>query len=278
MNYRHIFHAGNFADVFKHAVLACVLRHMAEKPQPYRVIDTHAGAGLYDLTGPLARRTDEWRDGIGKLLPVAAGTDVDPLLKPYLDAVAVQNSGATLRSYPGSSLIALALMRPQDRLTACDIEPHAAAALTRNLRRDSRAKAVAIDGYTALNAYIPPPERRGVVLIDPPFEDKDEFSRLTSALGRAYGKWPGGIYMVWYPVKDAAAPAFIRSMRQLDIPKLLRVELHISAPTSDRLAACGLLVINPPWRLGDELGRLMPGLVKQLGQGPDARFVLESAA
>jgi 23S rRNA (adenine2030-N6)-methyltransferase len=198
-------------------------------------------------------------------------------MKPYLDAVAAQNPGGKLRSYPGSALIALTLMRAQDRLTASELEPHAAAALERNLRRDKRARAVPMDGYAALNAHVPPPERRGVVLIDPPFEDRNEFARLTDAVGRAYRKWPGGIYAVWYPVKDAAAPAFVRAMRQLQIPKTLRVELHVTAPQPDRLSACGLFIVNPPWRLADDLGRLMPGLVTRLGQGAGARFVLESA-
>jgi 23S rRNA (adenine2030-N6)-methyltransferase len=275
MNYRHVFHAGNFADVFKHAVLARILRQLAEKPQPYRVIDTHAGAGLYELTGALANRTGEWREGIGRLFPDPAAGDLDPVFSAYLEAVAAQNPAGKLRTYPGSPVIALALMRPQDRLTACELEPHAAAALTRNLRRDTRAKAVAIDGFTALNAYIPPVERRGLVLIDPPFEDRDEFSRLSTALAGAHRKWASGIYVIWYPVKDAAAPAFIRSLRAQAIPKILRVELHVAAPAPDKLTACGLVIVNPPWRLDEELARLLPELVKRLRQGSGARFLLE---
>jgi 23S rRNA (adenine2030-N6)-methyltransferase len=278
MNYRHVFHAGNFADVFKHIVLTCILQHLAEKPQPYRVIDTHAGVGHYDLAGALANRTGEWRDGIGRLLPAGPGSDADPLLKPYLDAVASQNSEGKLRAYPGSPLIALALMRLQDRLTACELEPHAAAALARNLRHDKRAKAITIDGFKALNAYLPPSERRGLVLIDPPFEGKDEFDRVLSAIAGARRKWSGGIYMLWYPVKDAAAPAFIRSLRGLGIPKILRVEFHVAAPQPDRLVACGLVIVNPPWRLAEELGRMMPDLVKQLAQGNGARFLVEPFA
>jgi 23S rRNA (adenine2030-N6)-methyltransferase len=276
MNYRHVFHAGNFADVFKHIVLARILRHLAEKPQSYRVIDTHAGAGLYDLAGALANRTGEWRNGIGRLFPDVAGAAADPLIGPYLKAIAAHNAGGKLRSYPGSPLIALALMRPQDRLTACELEPHAATALTRRMVREKRAKVLAIDGFTALNAYIPPAERRGVVLIDPPFEDKDEFSRLLVAIERAYHKWAGGTYMLWYPVKDAAAPRFVSRARRLGIQKILRAELHVASPQADRLTACGLLIVNPPWRLDEELGRLMPDLVKRLAQGNSARFLVES--
>ena len=275
MNYRHIFHAGNFADVFKHAILTHILLHLNEKPQPYRVIDTHAGAGLYDLMGTLANRTGEWRDGIGRLLPngdTPAGGD---LIKPLLDAIAAQNPTGKLRIYPGSPAVALSVMRPQDHLTACEFEPHAAAALARNLRSDKRAKAVEIDAYTALRAYLPPAERRGLVLIDPPYEDKDEFSRLVAALEAAVKKWPTGIYAVWYPIKDAAAPSFVKNIRKAGIPKVLRSELHVAAPQSDRLTACGMLLINPPWRLADELSRLLPELVARLRLGGGARHVIE---
>ena len=275
MNYRHVFHAGNFADVFKHVVLVRILSYPAEKPLAYRVIDTHAGAGLYDLAGALANKTGEWRGGIGKLFPKSPVEKIDPLLDRYLDVIATQNTGGQLRSYPGSPLIALAVMRPQDRLSACELEPHAAMALTKRLARDKRAKVIAIDGFAALNAYVPPVERRGLVLIDPPFEDKDEFDKLAVAIERAYRKWSGGTYMLWYPVKDASAPRFIRQMGRLGIEQILRAELHIAAPEASRLTACGLLIVNPPWRLGEELGTLMPGLVKKLAESKGARFILE---
>jgi 23S rRNA (adenine2030-N6)-methyltransferase len=275
MNYRHVFHAGNFADVFKHAILTRILLHLNEKPQPYRVIDTHAGAGLYDLSGSLANRTGEWRDGIGRLMPEGGAPAVGDLLKPLLDAVAAHNRSGKLRTYPGSPAVALSVMRPQDRLTACELEPHAAAALTRNLHGDKRATAIEIDGFAALKAYLPPAERRGLVLIDPPFEDKEEFSRLVAVLEAALRKWPTGIYAIWYPVKDAAAPAFVKSIRRLGIPKVLRAELHIAAPQADKLTACGLLTINPPWRLASEFDRLLPELVERLRRDKGARYLSE---
>src|SRR5262245_31238311 len=188
MNYRHAFHAGNFADVVKHAVLARILVHLGEKAAAFRVIDTHAGAGLYDLASEAARRTGEWRDGIGRLIDAGLPADIGALLTPYLAAVRAANPGRGLRRYPGSPRIALDLMRPQDRLTACELEPGAATALAANLRRDARARAVKIDGWMALNAYVPPKERRGVVLIDPPYEDKQEFARLADALAAAQPK------------------------------------------------------------------------------------------
>src|SRR5262245_51955585 len=192
MNYRHAFHAGNFADVLKHAVLARILLHLRAKPAPFRVIDTHAGAGLYDLTGPEASRSGEWRAGIARVLAAPMAAPVRTLLAPYLDVVTALNgpvgggrtegggrseggghsegagdAGAgALTTYPGSPALARALMRPQDRLIACELEPNAAAALGRHLARDRRVKTVAIDGWVALNAYVPPVERRGVVVID----------------------------------------------------------------------------------------------------------------
>jgi len=284
MNYRHVFHAGNFADVFKHAILARILLHLNEKPQPYRVIDTHAGAGRYDLSGTLANKTGEWRDGIGRLTAedgAVADANNDDMLKPLLDAVAACNPSGTLRIYPGSPAVALSVMRPQDRLTACELEPHAAAALARNLGGDRRAKVIETDGFAALKAYLPPVERRGLVLVDPPFEDRDEFSRLAAATAAAVRKWPTGIYAVWYPVKDATAAAFVKGFHGFEVPKLpppqiLRAELHVASPQSDGLAACGLVLINPPWRLQAELEQLLPDLVRRLRQDKGARYLLEA--
>jgi 23S rRNA A2030 N6-methylase RlmJ len=165
MNYRHAFHAGSFADVVKHIVLVRILLHLRAKPAAFRVIDTHAGAGLYDLAGEEAGRSGEWREGIGRLLTAVIAEAARALIAPYLDAVAACNGGGRLAVYPGSPVLVRALLRPQDRLIACELEPNAAAALARNLRRDPRSKAVAIDGWTALTAYVPPKERRGLILI-----------------------------------------------------------------------------------------------------------------
>jgi 23S rRNA (adenine2030-N6)-methyltransferase len=275
MNYRHVFHAGNFADVFKHAVLARILLHLKDKPQPFRVIDTHAGSGLYDLSGEQANRTGEWRDGIGRLFGAPLKDDVRLLLAPYLDALAELNPSGKLRHYPGSPLVALGVMRAQDRLTACELEPHAAAALARHLRSDKRAKAVTLDGWQALKAYIPPVERRGLVLIDPPFEDHDEFAKLADRLAEAQRKWATGIYAVWYPVKGAAASPFLRKLRQAGLPKLLRTELHVTAPQPDTLTGSGLIIINPPWRLQDELRVMLPGLLSALQCEKSGQVVTE---
>src|ERR1700720_4014776 len=165
MNYRHAFHAGNFADVFKHIIIVRILTHLREKIAPFRVIDTHAGEGLYDLAGEEANRTGEWRDGIGRLADAALPADAAPLIAPYLAALRVCNQGIALRHYPGSPLLARHLLRPQDRLIACELEPAAALALSRHLRGSATAKVIRIDGWVALQAYVPAKERRGLVIV-----------------------------------------------------------------------------------------------------------------
>lgn len=268
MNYRHAFHAGNFADVFKHAILCRVLAHLREKPAAFRVIDTHAGAGVYDLTAVEAGKTGEWRDGIERLLSAQINPDIRQLLAPYLDAVAACNPPERLTTYPGSPAIARGLLRRQDRLIACELEPRAATALARNLHGDVRVKTIAIDGWTALSAYVPPKERRGVVLVDPPFEQTDDFAQLVRGLENAHRKWSTGIYMLWYPIKEPGeVTVFTRRLARSGIAKILRAEL-IVAPKADatKLQGAGLIVVNPPWTLESELSRLLPALAAALGR------------
>jgi len=264
LNYRHAFHAGNFADVVKHAILVRILIHLSAKITPFRIIDIHAGAGLYDLAGEQASRSGEWREGIGRL----RGAPSSSLLTPYVNAVTAVNAASELTAYPGSPVLARGFLRGADRLIACELEPTAAAELTRNLAGDRRCKAVAIDCWTALNAYIPPTERRGVVLIDPSFEDTQEFPRAGKALAAAYRKWPTGIYLLWYPLKERRpADALAQHLHRAGIGKMLRAEVNLPPRNSDRLSACGLIIVNPPWLLESELRQLMPELVAALGPG-----------
>jgi 23S rRNA (adenine2030-N6)-methyltransferase len=262
MNYRHAFHAGNFADVVKHAVLTRLLVHLCGKPAPFRVIDTHAGAGLYDLAGPEASRSGEWHTGIQRLLDADIPQALRPLLAPYLDAVAACNPTGRLTSYPGSPALVRGFLRAPDRLVACELEPNAAAGLGRNFGNDRRIKVIAIDGWTALNAYVPPKERRGLVLIDPPFEAADDFSRLAQGLEGAHRKWASGTYLLWYPIKAREQPdALARRLRRSGIGKILRAEISIAALVDPaRLAGCGLIVVNPPWTLEQELRVMLPAL------------------
>jgi 23S rRNA (adenine2030-N6)-methyltransferase len=266
MNYRHAFHAGNFADIVKHAVLVRILVRLCGKPAAYRVIDTHAGSGLYDLGGPEAGRSGEWRNGIQRLLGAHVDGSLRQLLAPYLDAVAAYNPPGRLTTYPGSPALARAFLRAQDRLVACELEPNAAACLKRNFGTDRRIKVIAIDGWTALNAYVPPKERRGLALIDPPFEDAGDFPRLAHGLDVAHRKWANGTYLLWYPIKAREHPdALARRLRRSGIGQILRAEVNI-APAGDpaRLAGCGLIVVNPPWTLQQELQVMLPELARIL--------------
>lgn len=262
MNYRHAFHAGNFADVHKHCILTRILMHLRGKAAPFRVLDTHAGAGRYDLLGPEASRSGEWRNGIDRVRSAPLEKGRYAFLTPYLDAVAAFNRDGELRFYPGSPLIAAHLLRPQDRLIACELEPQSVAKLAAALRGERCAKALAIDGWTALAAYVPPKERRGLVLIDPPYEDAADFTRLSRAFAAAHRKWPTGIYMLWYPIKERdAADALGRRLRLLAVPKLLRSELTIGPPRADAgLVGSGVIVANPPFTLERELRTFMPAL------------------
>src|SRR3979411_262646 len=188
MNYRHAFHAGGFADVIKHIVLVRILIYLQDKQAAFRVIDTHAGAGIYDLAGAEARRGGEWLTGIARVMQARFSETTLPLVAPYLDIVRAFNSPPELKVYPGSPLIARALLRPQDRLTACEVEPTARKRRIEALRRDTQARVVDLDGWVALPAFVPPNERRGLVLIDPPYEQKDEFERLAASFPQAFGK------------------------------------------------------------------------------------------
>jgi 23S rRNA (adenine2030-N6)-methyltransferase len=284
LNYNHKFHAGNFADVIKHAILTRILVHLREKPAPFRVIDLHAGAGLYDLAAEEAQRTGEWKNGIGRLFAAAELPDLRPeaaaLLAPYLAAVRAFNPGGVLRHYPGSPLIVAEFLRANDRLIACELEPAAAAALGRRLHGIRQAKAVAIDGWVALNAYIPPSERRGLVLLDPSYEEAAEFPRLGAALTSAWRKWRTGIYLAWYPIKNRNGPdALAKAITHSGIEKALRLELTIGPVAADGpLAGCGLVVINPPWRLAAEAELVLGALTELFGAAAHRRvdWIVES--
>jgi 23S rRNA (adenine2030-N6)-methyltransferase len=277
VNYRHAFHAGSFADVFKHAVLCRVLAYLCEKPAGFRVIDTHAGAGLYDLTASEASRGREWHDGIERLVAARLPGAATALLKPYLDVVGALNDPGKLTVYPGSPALVRAWLRPQDRLVACELEPQAQAALARYLQRDTRIRTVAVDGWTALSGHVPPPERRGLLLVDPPFERDDDFPRLAKSVAVAHRKWATGMYMLWYPIKGRTEPdALAKRLGRLGIPKILRAELMVSAladPT--RLNGSGLILINPPWTLETDLKLLLPALLAILRRDAKARFTLD---
>ena len=283
MNYRHAFHAGGFADVIKHIALVRILIYLQDKQAAFRVIDTHAGAGIYDLAGDEARRSGEWLTGIARVMQARFSETTLPLVAPYLDIVRAFNPQAELKAYPGSPLIARALLRPQDRLTVCEVEPKARKRLIEALRRDTQARVVDLDGWVALPAFVPPNERRGLVLIDPPYEAKDEFERIAAGFVEAFAKWPTGSYLLWYPVKSRrATDSLARHVAEVvgtatPPGECLRLEFSVAPQaTGAALASAGLLVVNPPWTLIGELKAILPELEKPLGQGGAGRFRLET--
>lgn len=277
MNYRHAYHAGNFADVLKHAVLALAIEHLKLKDAACRVIDTHAGAGLYDLTSVAAGKTLEWQGGIGRIWGADALPDaVAAILAPYLEAIAAENAGGGLRAYPGSPRIAQHLLRAQDRLILNELHPEDSAGLAAQFKRDKRVKVLQLDGWHAVKALLPPPERRGLVLIDPPYEAPGELQRLTAGLGEAIRRFATGTFLLWYPIKDLApVEEFYGGICALGLAKTLRIELMIRAPDApDRLNGCGILAVNPPWTLEEKLRRLLPFLADRLAQGEGATWRL----
>lgn len=277
MNYRHAYHAGNFADVVKHAVLALLIRQLQAKEKPFRVIDTHAGIGLYDLSSPLAAKTAEWRNGIGRLLgpdlaAVPRSKKLAEALSPYLDTVRALNPDGRLRLYPGSPLLARRLLRPVDRLTAVELHPDDFRPLGALFAGDVQVKAIELDGWLALGSFVPPKERRGLVLVDPPFEAGDEFRILGDHFEKAVRRWPTGMYALWYPVKDiGAVKNFHRRLYESGIPKLLASELWVrERSTPDRFNGTGLVICNPPFRIEETLESLLTGLVPILGEDAGA--------
>jgi len=274
VNYRHAFHAGNFADVVKHAVLALALERLMAKPAPFVYVDTHAGAGRYDLTSSEARRTSEADAGIGRLL---AAPPI-PALASYLEIVRQLNAGeATATRYPGSPWIARKLLRAQDRLLLCEARADDALALKRAMSGDRRVELRASDGWSVLKSDLPPRERRGLVLIDPPYEAGDEHERLARGLRRAWRRWATGTYLAWYPIK-ARAPvvALHEAVRAAGLRRVHALELLLEPEREDRLAGCGLLLVNPPWPILDRLGEIMPALAARLARDGAPRHTLET--
>jgi 23S rRNA (adenine2030-N6)-methyltransferase len=273
MNYRHAYHAGNFADVFKHAVLALVIEYMKQKPAPFRVIDTHAGIGVYDLGGPEAVKTGEWQGGIGRLDAPPLPADIAALLAPFLSIV------KTTTGYPGSPEIARRLLRAGDVLVLNDLHPADYAALVARYGRDAKIKLLNLDAWVGVKALLPPPERRGLVLIDPPYEDKDEFAKLSRALGQSLKRFATGTFLLWYPVKDMAPiEAFHEGLAAYGLSKTLRMELYTRAPdTPHRLNGCGILAVNPPYTLEPQMRVLLPFLAKRLANGPGEGWLVEGA-
>ena len=277
MNYRHAYHAGNFADVVKHAVLALVIEHLKLKPAPFRIIDTHAGIGVYDLASEAAQKTGEWREGIGRVMAANLSPAAADVLAPYLDIVRRLNPGGALLRYPGSPLLARELMRADDRLVVNELHPEDQDELKRLFAHDPQVRVMALDAWTALKALLPPPERRGVMLVDPAFEQTGELARLVGGLKEAERRFATGTFLLWYPIKEMApVAAFRREVAALRLPKATAIELMIRGPGDEtRLNGAGLLAVNAPFTLSAKLDALLPELARVLAQGEGAGFSIE---
>jgi 23S rRNA (adenine2030-N6)-methyltransferase len=269
MNYRHAYHAGNFADVMKHATLALVIDYLKQKPTPFRVIDTHAAIGVYDLSSEMAEKTGEWREGIKRILEAApADGEIAGLLAPYLDAVKATNGEGALTRYPGSPLVARHLMRRDDMLVVNELHPDDYETLRGLFARDRQVKVLNLDGWNALKALLPPKERRGVVLVDPPFEERGDLERLGKGLREAVRRFATGIFLLWYPIKDPRLiDSFKRTLAGLGLPKVLTAELLLQNPADVAvLNGCGLVIVNPPYQLDARLDVLLAYLARILGR------------
>ena len=282
MNYRHVYHAGNFADVLKHIVLCRVVAHLQAKEGALFLLDSHAGIGRYDLAGDEALKTGEAAGGIRRLL---AEPDLPAMLADYLAAIDALNPGPAaqaasssderplaerLRWYPGSPRFLRSMMRPGDRLAACELHPADAETLAAEFFRDRQVKTHQMDGYLAVKAMLPPPERRGFIVVDPPFERRDEFEMMSKGLVAAYRRFATGVYALWYPVKGRRpVDAFHADLAASGTRRILVAELMIRpGDDPERFNGCGLVLVNPPWKLDAELRELLPFLARLLRADP----------
>jgi 23S rRNA (adenine2030-N6)-methyltransferase len=277
MNYRHAFHAGNFADVMKHALIARIIAYLQRKDSPIRVVDTHAGIGLYDLASDEAGRTGEWVDGIGRLdRPLDASAE--RLLEPYRRVVAAVRARHGPQTYPGSPAIVREMLRRQDRGVLVELHPSDCAVLNERFNAVTNLKVIRLDGWTALHALIPPKEKRGLILVDPPYEKPNELERLGAELLAALEKWPTGTYVGWYPIKDLApVDRLAAAVHDRSIRPVLRLELLVDDPLDPlRLNGSGLFILNPPYTLREEAEILLPSLAERLSRRGYAAFRCEA--
>ena len=277
LSYRHAFHAGNHADVLKHYVLGLVLKHAKQKDKPFWYIDTHAGAGIYSLSEGYATQIAEFKDGIDKLI---RASNLPKPLADFVDQIKSFNAGNSLDFYPGSPAIAKDLLRADDKMRLFELHTNDCKLLIENFKGQSKQTKIEMqDGFAGIKAYLPPPPRRAVVLIDPPYEDKQDYQRVVNCIKDSLSRFGTGTYMVWYPLLQRNEPdEMIESLMQLNAPNWLHVALTIHAPSDDGygMHGSGLFIINPPWTLPNSLAETMPVLTQLLALDETASFTLES--
>lgn len=281
MNYRHFYHAGNFADVFRHVLLVGLIQNLLIKDKPICYLDTHAGIGSYDLLTEAAQKTEEYRYGIEKIWnsikpflsdfpdpDTQSATSIN-LIHDYVQLIRKFNldfNAENLHYYPGSPCIVRSLLRAQDRMILTELHTEDVQQLKKIFYKDKQVAVHHLDGYQAVKAFLPPKENRGLVFIDPPFEKKDEFNQLVLAMKLAVSRWPNGIYAIWYPIKQVEkVNDFYRSLKLSGIRKIVSCELTM-AFTEEAFHACGMVVINPPWKWQTQIEKIMPALCHLLNQ------------
>ncbi|EKF9756027.1 23S rRNA (adenine(2030)-N(6))-methyltransferase RlmJ [Vibrio cholerae] len=259
LSYRHSFHAGNHADVLKHIVQSLILNSLQQKEKPFVYHDTHSGVGRYDLTHDWSEKTGEYKQGIAR---VWQQDNIPAELDSYLDAIRQLNQGETLRYYPGSPRVARAHLREQDRMVLTELHPSDYPLLEQEFHRDRQVSIYKEDGFARLKASLPPQERRGLVLIDPPYELAKEYRDVVRAIAQSYKRWATGIYAIWYPVVNRCdIDDMLQGLQGLEIRKILQIELGVAPDTNERgMTASGMIVINPPWTLESQMQTILPFL------------------
>ena len=276
LSYRHAFHAGNHADVLKHSVEILLLQHLAQKNTPFWYIDTHAGAGTYTLDSGYATRNAEYQNGIARLWQ---RDDTPAPLLPYIEHIRALNPDGHLRLYPGSPQCARPWLRPQDRMRLFELHPSDHTLLSQHLAHKHQVKIEKNDGFAQLKALLPPPPRRALILIDPPYEEKRDYSRVVHVLEDALQRFATGVYALWYPqLQRLDSQQLPQRLKKLPVQRWLHVALSVNAPATDGFGmhGSGLFILNPPWTLHEQLAQIMPYLVQHLGEDSRARFVLET--
>jgi 23S rRNA (adenine2030-N6)-methyltransferase len=277
MNYRHAFHAGNHGDVLKHVLLMRVLAYLTQKDAALAVLDAHAGISSYDLSGVEALKTGEWRGGVGALLSAELPAGIAALLSPYLSAVPALNAEGTLRHYPGSPVLARSMLRRVDRLILNELHPADYQTLFARFRNDLLVRVTSVDAAQAVKAALPFKEKRGLVLIDPAFEVTDETIRVARMVEQALRRMANLCMIIWYPVTTRAfADGFVAALAFPGAKSVLRAELLVREPAENGgLAGSGVVIVNPPWTLQEEAGKILPALAAILGEGGQGRYKLE---
>jgi len=276
LSYRHSFHAGNHADVMKHAILVQLLKYMRQKDKPFTVVDTHAGAGIYALDSAHASKLEEYRDGVGRLW---GQTGLPVLLADYLSAIRAENLGDSLRNYPGSPRITRRLLREQDKLRLFELHSTDHQLLADHFKHEDKQTIIyADDGFAHLKALIPPPSRRALVLIDPSYELREDYTRVLHTMRDALQKFPSGMYAIWYPqLRKLESAQFPKRLKALPAENWLHVTLSVCKPSTQGFGMCGsgMFIINPPWTLHAMLEDSLPTLRDLLAQDEHAHFLLE---